>query len=57
MKTNLIQNLTETFTAQGYEGKELTMRILAAGYFYATAAGNTEAAAHFIRRGQEMEAA
>jgi hypothetical protein len=57
MKTNLLQNLTEALTAQGHEGKELTMRLLAAGYFYATAAGNTAAAEHFIRRGQETEAA
>jgi hypothetical protein len=56
MNSKIAQSLTEKFAAQGFAGKELTLRVLAAGYFMAVAAGNETAAQHFAARHQEEEA-
>jgi hypothetical protein len=55
MNSKIAQSLTEKFAAQGFAGKELTLRVLAAGYFMAVAAGNETAAEHFAARHQEEE--
>jgi len=55
MNSKISQTLIETFAAQGFAGKELTLRVLAAGYFMAVAAGNELAAQHFAARHQEEE--
>jgi hypothetical protein len=55
MNSKIAQSLTEKFAAQGFSGKELTLRVLAAGYFMALAAGNKTAAEHFAARHQEEE--
>jgi hypothetical protein len=54
-QTNLMQNTVNAFAAQGYCGKQLTLRVFAAGYFMALAAGNTEAAERFAARHAEEE--
>jgi hypothetical protein len=56
MNSKIAQSLTAKFAAQGFAGKELTLRVLAAGYFMAVAAGNETAAQHFAARHQEEEA-
>ncbi len=56
MNSKIAQSLTEKFAAQGFTGKELTLRVLAAGYFMAIAIGNESAAQHFVARHQQEEA-
>lgn len=53
----ILAQLTEAFAALGYQGKELTGKVLAAGYVYAVALDAPEAAAHFKRRLVELDAA
>jgi hypothetical protein len=52
---NLMKNTINAFASQGYRGKQLTLRVLAAGYFMALAAGNAEAAERFAARHADLE--